>query len=421
MVLGVVKRRRVHIGYHRDYANSIFALDGGFNVPMKIHEYQGKETLKEYGVPVPRGRVATTAEEAEAIARELGTSMVVVKAQIHAGGRRKGGGVKIANSPEEAKEIARNMLGMQLVTHQTGPEGKKVLQVLVEEGLSIERELYLGVVIDRAVERVVVMASAQGGVEIEEVAARDPSAILKEHVDPAVGLMPFQANKISYGLGLSGAAAKAGAKFVRGLYAAFVGCDASLAEINPLAVTTGGDVLALDAKINFDDNALFRHPRYQELRDYNEEEPLETEASKYDLSYIKLDGEVGCMVNGAGLAMATMDLVKLAGSMPANFLDVGGTASVERVAAAFRILMSDRHVRAVLVNIFGGIVRCDRVAGGIIEAMKTVQVNVPVVVRLQGTNAAEARKILGGAAFPFRVAEGFAEAADKVVAALKGV
>lgn len=386
---------------------------------MRIHEYQAKEILRKYGVAVPTGRVATTAEEAESIARELGTSAVVVKAQIHAGGRGKGGGVKIASSPVEAKEIAGNMLGMQLVTHQTGPEGKKVLKVLVEEGLDIESELYLGIVIDRAVGYVVVMASAQGGVEIEEVAARDPGAILREYVDPAIGLMPFQANRIAYGLGLSGAAAKSGAKFVRGLHTAFIGCDASLAEINPLVVTAGGEVLALDAKISFDDNALFRHPEYRELRDYTEEEPLETEASKYDLSYIKLDGEVGCMVNGAGLAMATMDLVKLAGSMPANFLDVGGTASVERVAAAFRILMSDRHVRAVLINIFGGIVRCDRVAGGIIEAMKTVEVSVPVIVRLQGTNAAEARRMLEEAAFPFRVAEGFAEAADKVVAALK--
>ncbi len=387
---------------------------------MKIHEYQGKEILRKYGVPVPDGRVATNAEEAEQITKDLGTNVVVVKAQIHAGGRGKGGGVKIAKSPSEAKDLAQNMLGMQLVTHQTGPEGKKVLQVLIEQGLEIEKEMYLGIVIDRAVSRVVIMASTQGGVEIEEVAAKDPDAILKEYVDPAVGLMPFQANKIAYGLGLQGKAAKSCAKFVRGLYASFIGGDCSLAEINPLVVTKDGEVLALDAKINFDDNALFRHPDYQELRDYNEEEPLETEASKYDLNYIKLDGEVGCMVNGAGLAMATMDIVKLAGSMPANFLDVGGTASVERVAAAFRILMSDAHVRAVLVNIFGGIVRCDRVAGGIIEALKTVEVKVPIVIRLQGTNAPEARKMLEESDFPFRVAEGLAEAAEKVVGALKG-
>ncbi len=386
---------------------------------MKIHEYQAKEILREYGVPVPDGRVATSADEAEEIAKELGTDVVVVKAQIHAGGRGKGGGVKIARGASEAKELARNMLGMQLVTHQTGPEGKKVLKVLVEQGLKIQQELYLGIVIDRAVSRIVIMASTQGGVEIEEVAAKDPSAILKEYVDPAVGLMPFQANKIAYGLGLTGPAAKSCAKFVRGLYAAFIGCDCSLAEINPLIVTEDGDVLALDAKINFDDNAMFRHPDYKELRDLSEEEPLETEASKYDLNYIKLDGEVGCMVNGAGLAMATMDIVKLAGSMPANFLDVGGTASVERVAAAFRILMSDEHVRAVLVNIFGGIVRCDRVAGGIIEALKTVKVEVPIVIRLQGTNASEARKMLEEADFPFRVAEELAEAAEKVVGALK--
>ncbi|HPA45619.1 MAG TPA: ADP-forming succinate--CoA ligase subunit beta [bacterium] len=386
---------------------------------MKIHEYQGKEVLKTYGVPVPRGQVVKTPDEAEQIARELGTNVTVIKAQIHAGGRGKGGGVKLATSPAEARQIAEQMLGMTLVTHQTGPEGKKVLQVLVEEGLEIERELYLGMVIDRAVGRVVVMASAQGGMEIEEVAVRDPDAIMKVHVDPAVGLMPFQANQIAFGLDLDGPAVKSCAKFVRNLYAAFVACDASLAEINPLVVTKNAEVLALDAKINFDDNALFRHPDYADLRDLNEEDPLETQAAKHDLSYIKLDGEIGCMVNGAGLAMATMDLVKLAGSMPANFLDVGGTADVERVAAAFRILMSDSHVRAVLVNIFGGIVRCDRVANGIIEAMKTVRVNVPVVVRLQGTNAGEARQVLQAADFPFLVADELAEAARKVVAALR--
>ena len=386
---------------------------------MKIHEYQGKEVLKRYGVPVPRGQVAKTAGEAERIARELGTKVTVIKAQIHAGGRGKAGGVKLAKSPDEARQIAEHMLGMTLVTQQTGPEGKKVLHLLVEEGLEIERELYLGMVIDRAVARVVVMASAQGGMEIEEVATRDPDAILKVYVDPAVGLMPFQANQIAFGLGFDGPTVKSCAKFVRNLYTAFVACDASLVEINPLVVTKDGGVLALDAKINLDDNALFRHPEYADLRDLNEEDPLETEAAKNGLSYIKLDGEVGCMVNGAGLAMATMDLIQLAGSMPANFLDVGGTAGADRVAAAFRILMSDSHVRAVLVNIFGGIVRCDRVANGIIEAMKTVRVNVPVVVRLQGTNAAEARQVLQTADFPFQVADELAEAAQKVVAALR--
>ena len=385
---------------------------------MKIHEYQAKDILRRFGVPVPEGHAIDSAAEAESVAEKLGTPVTVVKAQIHAGGRGKGGGVKLAKSPAEAAKLAEEMLGMTLVTHQTGPEGREVKKVLIEQGVDIAQELYLGMVIDRATGQVVVMASREGGMEIEVVAAKNPEAILKEYADTIVGLRPFQANKVAYGLGLQGAAAKACAKLVLALYNAFMACDASLAEINPLIVTGDGGVMALDAKMNFDDNALFRHKDYDALRDLNEEEPLETEASKYDLNYIKLDGNVGCMVNGAGLAMATMDLVKLAGSEPANFLDVGGGASVERVAAAFRILMSDKNVTAVLVNIFGGIVRCDRVAGGIIEAMKQVEVKVPVVVRLQGTNRDEARKMLDEADFPFVTAEGLGEAAEKVVAAL---
>ena len=386
---------------------------------MKIHEYQGKELLRKFNVPVPRGTMASTPEDAEAAAKELGTDVVVVKAQIHAGGRGKGGGVKLAKSPQEAREIASQMLGMNLVTHQTGPEGKEVLKVLIEEGLPIKKELYIGVVIDRASECPVVMASSEGGVEIEEVAAKSPEKILKAYVDRAAGFLPFQARQLAFGIGLEGKEALACSNFLLKLYKAFEESDASLAEINPLVVTEDGKVIALDSKINFDDNALFRHKDFLELRDLSEEEPLEIEASKWDLNYIKLDGEVGCMVNGAGLAMATMDLVKLSGSMPANFLDVGGTASVERVAAAFEILMSDANVKAVLVNIFGGIVRCDRVAGGIVQAMEKVNVTVPVVVRLQGTNAKEAREILKQADFPFIVAEGLAEGAEKVVAALK--
>ncbi len=386
---------------------------------MKIHEYQAKRILEQFNVPVPRGEVVDTPEEAEGIYKQLGSDLVVVKAQIHAGGRGKGGGVKLARSAEEARNFAQAMLGSKLVTHQTGPEGKEVLKVLIEEGLPIKQELYIGVVIDRAAECPVVMACSEGGVEIEEIAARTPEKILKAYIDRGAGFLPFQARQLAYGIGLKGKEAQACASFLLKLYKAFEFSDASLAEINPLVVTTDERVIALDAKINFDDNALFRHKDFQDLRDLSEEEPLEIEASKYDLNYIKLDGDVGCMVNGAGLAMATMDLVKLAGSMPANFLDVGGTASVERVAAAFRILMSDSNVKAVLVNIFGGIVRCDRVAGGIIEAMKHVDVKVPVVTRLQGTNAAEARELLNQSDFPFIVAEGLAEAANKVVQSLQ--
>ncbi len=385
---------------------------------MKIHEYQAKEILKKYGVAVPRGRVAFTPEEARKIAEELG-GKVVVKAQIHAGGRGKAGGVKLAGSPEEAEKIARELIGKVLVTHQTGPEGKEVRKVLIEETMDIQRELYAGVVLDRSRSQLVFMVSTEGGVEIEKVAAETPEKILKEYVDPAVGLQPFQARKMAYGLQLEGDQVKNGVKFLMALYNAYVSSDASLAEINPLVVTKDGRVLALDAKINFDDNALYRHPDFADLRDLNEEDPLEVEASKYNLNYIKLDGNVGCMVNGAGLAMATMDIIKLAGGEPANFLDVGGGASAETVENGFRIILSDKNVQAVLINIFGGIVRGDRVATGVVEAAKKVGVNVPVVVRLQGTNAEEGAKILRESGLDFIVAKDLKDAAEKVVAAVK--
>ncbi|MCG3120225.1 MAG: Succinate--CoA ligase [ADP-forming] subunit beta [bacterium] len=386
---------------------------------MKIHEYQGKEILRKFGVAVPQGKVANTAEEVGVIANELGGGTVVVKAQIHAGGRGKGGGVKVAKNPHEAYEIAQQMIGMQLVTHQTGPEGKRVNKVLVEQGLSIARELYVGIVLDRVVSQLVVMASTEGGVEIEKVAAETPEKILKEYVDPLTGLRPSQARKLAFGLGLEGEAFKNAVKFFHALYKAVVESDCSLAEINPLIVTTDGQVLALDAKINFDDNALYRHPDYAAMRDISEEEPLEVEASKYRLNYIKLDGEVGCMVNGAGLAMATMDIIKLAGSSPANFLDVGGGASPETVENGFRILLSDKNVKAVLINVFGGIVRCDRIANGVIQAAKNVHISVPLVVRLEGTNAKEAAQLLNESGLPLIVAGNLKDAAEKVVAAIR--
>ncbi|MFQ5630665.1 MAG: ADP-forming succinate--CoA ligase subunit beta [bacterium] len=385
---------------------------------MKIHEFQAKEILRKYGVAVPVGKVATNASEAEQIAQELGTPVVVVKAQIHAGGRGKGGGVKIAKSPEEAGEIAKNMIGMQLVTHQTGPEGKEVRRVLVEQGLDIAHEYYIGIVLDRAKGQLVFMASTEGGVEIEKVAAETPEKILKEWVDPVAGLRSAQARKLAFGLGLKGDAFKSATKFVHALYHAYVKTDAALAEINPLVVTKSGDVLALDAKMNFDDNALYRHKDYAALRDLHEEEPLEVEASKSNLNYIKLDGHVGCMVNGAGLAMATMDIIKLSGSEPANFLDVGGGANVETVENGFRIILSDPNVKAVLINIFGGIVRCDRVASGVIQAAKNVEINVPLVVRLEGTNAEEARELLLNSDVKLDVASSLEDAAGKVVAAI---
>jgi succinyl-CoA synthetase beta subunit len=384
---------------------------------MKIHEYQGKELLKKFGVPVPRGIVAHTPEEAFNAAKELGTDVVVVKAQIHAGGRGKGGGVKLAKSPEEAREIAGQILGMNLVTHQTGPEGREVRVLLVEEGLPIDKEFYLGIVLDRTTGRPVFMASAAGGMDIEEVAANTPEKIFKEQVDPAVGFRPFQARKLAFDLGLPAELIGEAAKFMQSLYTAYEQLDATLMEINPFLLTKDKRLIALDAKVNFDDNAMFRHKDFAALRDLNEEEPLEIEASKYDLNYIKLDGNIACMVNGAGLAMATMDIIKLAGGEPANFLDVGGGASQERVEAAFKILLADKNVRAVLINIFGGIVRCDMVARGVVGAANNLGISVPMVVRLEGTNVEEGQRVIRESGLNFTVAKGMQDAAQKVVAA----
>lgn len=385
---------------------------------MKIHEYQAKEILKKFNVEVPKGKVAFTPEEAVEAAKEIGGELWVVKAQIHAGGRGKGGGVKLAKTLDEVYEFSKQMIGMRLVTHQTGPEGKIVQRVLIEEGMNIEKELYVGITLDRSTSRNVVMVSTEGGVEIEKVAAETPEKILKEYVDPSIGLQQFQARKLAFGLGLDGDKFRNAVKFLMGLYKAYEETDASLAEINPLVVTKEGRVLALDAKMNFDDNALYRHPEIVELRDLNEEEPLEIEASKYNLNYIKLDGNVGCMVNGAGLAMATMDIIKLAGGEPANFLDVGGGASAETVEHGFRIILSDPNVKAILINIFGGIVRCDRVAQGVIEASKKVNVNVPVVIRLEGTNAKEAAELLNNSGLNFLVATSLKDAAEKVTSVI---
>ena len=380
---------------------------------MKIHEYQAKAILKEFGVPVPRSGVAKTPEEAKKIAEELGGGTVVVKAQIHAGGRGKGGGVKLASNPDEAKEFASEILGMNLVTHQTGPEGKQVNIVLIEEGIKIARELYFGIVLDRAASQLTLMASREGGVEIEKVAAENPDAILKERVDPAVGIQGFQLRKLAFGLGLEGNAFKEAVNFFGKLLTTFIAKDASIVEINPLVITEDDKVIALDAKMNFDDNALYRNKDILELRDETEENPFEVQASKYDLNYIKLDGNIGCMVNGAGLAMATMDIIKLSGAEPANFLDVGGAASVETVENGFKILMGDPSIKAVLINIFGGIVRCDIVAQGVVEAAKNVNINVPLIVRLEGTNAEEGSKILRESDVEINVAESFLEGAQK--------
>ena len=385
---------------------------------MKIHEHQGKEILRQYNVAVPRGGVAFSVDEAVKIARELGSWPVVVKAQIHAGGRGKGGGVKLAKSEAEVRDVAGKILGMTLITHQTGQQGKKVQRLLVEEGIDIARELYAGLVLDRAVSKNTFMVSTEGGMEIEKVAAETPEKIVKAAIDPLVGFQPFQARKLAFALGLTGDAFKSGVKFLTALYKAYEAIDGSLAEINPLVVTKDGKVMALDAKINFDDNALFRHKDLLEMRDLTEEEPAEVEASKYDLNYIKLDGKVGCMVNGAGLAMATMDIIKLHGGEPANFLDVGGAASAETVENGFRIILQDPNVKAVLINIFGGIVRCDRVAGGVIEAIQKVKANLPVVVRLEGTNADIAAKMLEESPLKFIVAKDLADAAKKAVAAV---
>jgi succinyl-CoA synthetase beta subunit len=389
---------------------------------MKIHEYQAKAILRKYGVAVPRGEMATSREQAETAAKNLfaaGATGVVVKAQIHAGGRGKGGGVKIAKSVEEAAELAGKILGMNLVTHQTGPEGKLVQRLLIEETLPIEKELYLGILVDRAEGKPVFMASAAGGMDIEQVAAENPDAILKQHVDPGMGLEAFQARKIAFQLGLKGSQINQAVQFLTGLYRAFLDTDASLLEINPFITTTDGRLFALDAKINFDDNALFRHAEFKELRDVTEEDPLEVEASKYNLNYIKLDGSVGCMVNGAGLAMATMDIIKYAGGMPANFLDVGGGANAEQVTHAFEILLSDKNVKAVLINIFGGILRVDTLATGVVEAAQKTHIQLPIVLRLEGTNVEAGRKILKNSGLNFIVANTMKDAAEKVVAAAK--
>jgi succinyl-CoA synthetase beta subunit len=381
---------------------------------MKIHEYQAKGILGLYHVPVPRGEVAFSADEAEAAAKNIGGS-VVVKAQIHAGGRGKGGGVKIAMSAAEAAEIARKMLGMKLVTHQTGPEGRIVQRLLIEETLPITRELYLGIVLDRVQGTPVFMASAAGGMDIEEVAAKTPELILKEAFDPGDGLLPFQARKLAFGMGVPSACVNAAAAAMMALAKAYVAKDCSLAEINPFILTKDGKVCALDAKITFDDSALYRHKELLELRDLNEEDPLEVEASRFGINYIKLDGAVGCMVNGAGLAMATMDIIKYAGGSPANFLDVGGGASADQVKNAFRILLSDPHVKAVLINIFGGILRCDTLATGVVAAARDLQIGAPIVVRMEGTNVELGRKILQESGFNFTVADGMRDAAEKVV------
>jgi succinyl-CoA synthetase beta subunit len=381
---------------------------------MKIHEYQAKAILAKYGVPVPRGEVAYTVEEADAAAKKIGGS-VVVKAQIHAGGRGKGGGVKVAKDANEAAEIAKKMIGMTLVTHQTGPEGRVVQRLLIEETLPIERELYLGIVLDRALGMPVFMASKAGGVEIEEVAAKTPELILKEPLRPGFGLLPFQARKLAFKMDIPTAAVNAAAEAMMALAKAYEAIDASLAEINPFILTRDGKVYALDAKINLDDNALYRHKDLLELRDLNEEDPLEVEASRFGLNYIKLDGNIACMVNGAGLAMATMDIIKYAGGRPANFLDVGGGANAEQIKNAFRILLSDTSVRAVLINIFGGILRCDTLATGVVSAARELEIKIPIVVRMEGTNVELGQKILTESGFNFTVANGMKDAAEKVV------
>ena len=387
---------------------------------MKIHEYQAKAILSRYGVTTPRGEVAFTKEEAREAAQRLKSKIVVVKAQIHAGGRGKAGGVKLARSADEAADIASQILGMNLVTVQTGPGGRIVKRLLIEEGLDIKRELYLGLLVDRASGHVIFMASAAGGMEIEEVAKNNPEAIIRETIHPVVGLQAYQARKLAFGLGLSGEVATHAAPFFQALHRAFVDTDSSLLEINPCVLTGDGRIVALDAKMTFDDNGLFRHKELRELRDLDEEDPLEVEASKYGLNYIKLDGTVACMVNGAGLAMATMDIIKYAGGSPANFLDVGGGASSDQVKNAFRILMSDQSVRAVFINIFGGILRCDVLATGVVAATKDLQVKVPVVVRMEGTNVEKGQQILRDSGLNFTIADGMKDAAQKVVALAGG-
>ncbi len=389
---------------------------------MKIHEYQAKDILAKYGVAVPRGEVANTFDEAMDVAKKLftsGASGVVVKAQIHAGGRGKGGGVKVARSIAEAEDAVKKILGMQLVTHQTGPEGQKVQRLLIEETAAIDRELYLGIVLDRAAAKLVFMASQAGGMEIEEVAAKDPDAIFKEYIDPTVGFQPYQARRLAFALGLKPAQISDAVKFMTGLYKVFLDTDASLLEINPFITTKDDKLFALDCKINFDDNAMFRHKELKELRDVAEEDPLEVEASKYALNYIKLDGNIACMVNGAGLAMATMDIIQHAGGSPANFLDVGGGANQQQIENAFEILLSDKNVQAVFINIFGGILRVDTLAQGVVAAAKNLNIKVPVVLRLEGTNVEEGRKILKDSGLKFLVGETMQDAAQKVVEAAR--
>lgn len=387
---------------------------------MKVHEYQAKSVLAKSGVPVPAGKVATTPDEAVKIAQELGGELWVVKAQIHAGGRGKGGGVKLARSMDEVRQHAKDIIGMNLITHQTGPEGKIVNQVLIEAGQNIDQELYFSIVVDRATSTPVIMASREGGMEIEEVAAENPAAILRVHVDPAVGMQAFQARQLAFGLGMEGKTVNKAVKLMLACYRAFETNDASMLEINPLMISKQGDVVALDAKMDFDDNAMYRHPEIAEMRDLTEEDPSEIEASKFDLNFIKLHGNVGCMVNGAGLAMATMDIIKLAGAEPANFLDVGGGATQERVEAAFKLILSDPSVEAVLINIFGGIVRCDMIARGVIAAAENLKIQVPVVVRLEGTNAEQGLKLLEESELGLIPVEGLANAAKRVAACVKG-
>ncbi len=390
---------------------------------MKIHEYQAKDILAKYGVPVPRGEVANTLDEAVEIGKRLfagGATGVVVKAQIHAGGRGKGGGVKVAKNIGQAEEYAKNILGMQLITHQTGPQGQKVQRLLIEETAAIDRELYLGIVLDRAAAKLVFMASKAGGMEIEEVAAKDPDAIVKAYIDPAIGFQAYQARKLAFALGLKPTQITDAVKFMQGLYKAFIETDSSLLEINPFITTKDDKLFALDCKINFDDNAIFRHKELKELRDVAEEDPLEVEASKYALNYIKLDGNIACMVNGAGLAMATMDIIQYAGGSPANFLDVGGGANQQQIEQAFAILLSDKNVKAIFINIFGGILRVDVLANGVVQAAKNLDVKVPIVLRLEGTNVEEGRKILKDSGLNFIVGETMQDAAEKVVAAAKG-
>ncbi len=386
---------------------------------MNIHEYQAKQLLAKYGVAVPKGGVAFTPDEAVKVAEDLGGPVWVVKAQIHAGGRGKGGGVKVVKSIDEVRSEAERMLGMTLVTHQTGPEGKEVKRVYVEDGSDIARELYLSLLVDRSSSRVTVIASTEGGMDIEEVAAETPEKIMTIAIDPVTGLSPHYARTIAFGLGLEGKQVGAAVKFLSGIYDAFVGLDASLMEINPLVVTGGGDLIALDAKMNFDDNALYRHKDVAEMRDEDEEDPMELEADKFELNYVKLDGSIGCMVNGAGLAMATMDIIKLYGGEPANFLDVGGGATKERVTAAFKIILSDKNVEGILVNIFGGIMRCDVIAEGVVAAAKEVSLHVPLVVRLEGTNVELGKQILADSGLPIVSADNLGDAAQKIVKAVK--